>query len=255
MEKETDTRTNKNKRILAVFKLIILLVIVAGIPLYLYMRFGDELFSKDIVYRLEAYLKLHRSGAALTLAALQIVQVIICFLPGQPIQFASSYMFGIIPGFLISIIGAVIGTFVSFYMSGFLGRDFVELLFDKEKVDDYESKLNSGKGLLLVLLIYLLPGVPKDLVSYVAGISGMRFRPFILVSTIGRSPGMLGSLLLGHFFGIRNYRAIAVIAAVTVMILLVCFIRRQEILHILDDIEAREARRLGSQVPDQESEE
>lgn len=250
MGQGTDT-TNKNKRILAVIKLLILLVIVAGVPLYLYLRFGDELFSKDIVYRLEAYLKLHRSGAALTLAVLQIVQVIIYFLPGQPIQFASSYMFGIIRGFLISIIGAVVGTFISFFTARFLGRDFVELLFDKDKVDDYDSKLNSGKGLLLVLLIYLLPGVPKDLLSYVAGISGMRFRPFILISTIGRSPGMLGSLLLGHFFNERNYKAIAIIAVLAAFILIICFIYRKEILRILDDIEAREARRLGSELPEQ----
>ena len=208
-----------SKRSIAVIKILLLAVIVIGIPVYLYFSYGSELFSSDVLYRLEDYLNLHRSESALILIGLQIVQVIICILPGQPIQFASSYMFGILGGFLLSITGALIGVTISFYIAKFLGKDFLEIVFDADKIENYRRKLNSGKGLLIVLLIYLLPGVPKDLVSYAAGISDMRFRPFLLVSTIGRSPGMLGSLLLGHFFSERNYTAIAVLAVITVIIL------------------------------------
>ena len=233
----------EKKRLFAVIKLILLAAIVIGIPAFLYLRYGNELFDKDNVYRLEAYLMAHRSGAALTLMALQIVQVVVCFLPGQPIQFAASYMFGIIPGYLLSIAGAVIGTVISFYTAKFLGTDFLYLFFDREKIDSYQKKLNSGRGLMIVLLIYLLPGVPKDLVSYAAGVSDMRFRPFLLVSTIGRSPGMIGSLLLGHFFGKRNYRAIAAIAVLSIIILVVCLVKRRSLLDLLDRLEEREEQR------------
>lgn len=233
-----------SKRSIAVIKILLLAVIVIGIPVYLYFSYGSELFSSDVLYRLEDYLNLHRSESALILIGLQIVQVIICILPGQPIQFASSYMFGILGGFLLSITGAVIGVTISFYIAKFLGKDFLEIVFDADKIENYRRKLNSGKGLLIVLLIYLLPGVPKDLVSYAAGISDMRFRPFLLVSTIGRSPGMLGSLLLGHFFSVRNYTAIAVLAVITVIILVICLIKRKSILELLDRIEARETQRL-----------
>ncbi|MBQ6388270.1 MAG: TVP38/TMEM64 family protein [Mogibacterium sp.] len=233
-----------SKRSIAVIKILLLAVIVIGIPVYLYFSYGSELFSSDVLYRLEDYLNLHRSESALILIGLQIVQVIICILPGQPIQFASSYMFGILGGFLLSITGALIGVTISFYIAKFLGKDFLEIVFDADKIENYRRKLNSGKGLLIVLLIYLLPGVPKDLVSYAAGISDMRFRPFLLVSTIGRSPGMLGSLLLGHFFSERNYTAIAVLAVITVIILVICLIKRRSILELLDRIEARETQRL-----------
>ena len=233
-----------SKRSIAVIKILLLAVIVIGIPVYLYFSYGSELFSSDVLYRLEDYLNLHRSESALILIGLQIVQVIICILPGQPIQFASSYMFGILGGFLLSITGALIGVTISFYIAKFLGKDFLEIVFDADKIENYRRKLNSGKGLLIVLLIYLLPGVPKDLVSYAAGISDMRFRPFLLVSTIGRSPGMLGSLLLGHFFSERNYTAIAVLAVITVIILVICLIKRRSILALLDRIEARETQRL-----------
>jgi uncharacterized membrane protein YdjX (TVP38/TMEM64 family) len=150
-------------------------------------------------------------------------------------------MFGIGVGFLLSIIGAIIGTTISFYLAKVLGSDAMHMFFGEEKVRDYQRKLNSGRGLLLAFLIYLIPGIPKDLVSYAAGISEMRFRPFLLVATIGRSPGMLGSLLLGHFFESRNYTAIAILSAVVAVILLVCFVKRDELMGFLDKIEMKDA--------------
>ena len=130
---------------------------------------------------------------------------------------------------------------ISYYLAKFLGRDALRLFFDEKKLDDYRNKLNSGRGLMLAFLIYLIPGVPKDIVSYAAGISDMRFLPFLIIATIGRSPGMLGSLLLGHYFGRQNYRAIIILSAAVALILLVCFIFRGRLIGFLDEIEKREA--------------
>ena len=135
MSNENDSK----KKIIAVLKLVFLIALLAGISLFLYRKFGTELFSKDFVYKLEAYLEQHKAGAAWTIIGIQIVQVIICILPGQPVQFAASYIFGIFRGFLLSIIGAVIGTTISFMLARVFGRDFIELLFDKEKVDYYHK--------------------------------------------------------------------------------------------------------------------
>lgn len=227
----------KRKKTSAVIRLLILAFIIIGVPALLYVNFRDTLFNTEWLRHLPELLSRYRGHAAAILIALQILQVFVCIIPGQPIQFAASYMFGIFRGFLLSIAGAVIGVSVSFFLAKFLGRDFVELLFDKDKVADYHAKLNSGRGLLIVLLIYLIPGVPKDLVSYVAGISGMKFRPFLIVSTVGRSPGMIGSLLLGHFFSTRNYAAIAVLAVITALILIICFIKRDKMISLLDNLE------------------
>ena len=229
---------NKTK-IAAFLKFALLLIVIAGIPVFLYYKYGADIFSKDSAARIIEYLKANSRQSALLIVILQILQVIICVLPGQPIQFASSYMFGITKGFILSITGAAIGATVAFYLAKLLGRDMLHILFDKEKVEDYQRKLNSGKGLLIVLLIYLIPGVPKDLVAYVAGISEMKFKPFILISTIGRCPGMIGSLLLGHFFGAGNYSAIVILAAATVLLLIICFIKRKQLIELLDKIEEK----------------
>ena len=97
----------------------------------------------------------------------------------------------------------------------------------------------------MAFLIYLIPGVPKDLVSYAAGISEMRFRPFVVAATIGRSPAMLGSLLVGHFFGKQNYTAIAVLSVIIAVLLIVCFVKREALIGFLDRIEMKEAESEG----------
>lgn len=239
-ERDSGSRSRKT---IAAAKLLLLLCIIAGIPAFLYFRYGSAVFSADTAYKVLAYLRENSHIAFLLIIGIQIVQVVICFLPGQPIQFASSYMFGVGVGFILSVIGAVIGTVISFYLAKLLGSEAMHLFFGEEKVKEYQRRLNSGRGLLLAFLIYLIPGVPKDLVSYAAGISEMRFRPFLMAATVGRSPGMLGSLLIGHFFGRQNYRAMIILSVFVAVLLLICFIRRESLIAFLDKIEMRDAER------------
>ena len=230
---------NRKKRF-AYIKLAILIFIVVGLPVILFFTCRDTLFNKEWLANLPEFIMQYKGYAAAVLTGIQILQVIICIIPGQPIQLAASYLFGVLKGYLISIGGAFIGAFIAFYIARFLGKDALETIFGEEKVNDYHRKLNSGKGLTAVLLIYLIPGVPKDLVAYVAGISDMRLRPFLIVSTIGRSPGMLGSLMTGYFISRRNYAAIGILAAVTAVILIICFVKRKQLVAMLDDLEKKD---------------
>lgn len=232
-----------HKKKLAYIKLSILASIIIVIPVILYFTCRDTLFNAEWLKNLPQLLMAHRGTSALALIGLQILQVIICVLPGQPIQFAASYLFGTLGGYLISIIGAIIGAFIAYYIARFLGADAVKFIFGEDKVERYRGKLNSGKGLLIVLLIYLIPGLPKDLIGYVAGISNMRVVPFIIVSSIGRTPPMFGSLLVGTFFQAKNWTAIVILAVICAIILIICFIKRKALIGLLDNLEDKDRER------------
>lgn len=229
---------NRIFKFLAILKLILLLLIIAGIPAFLYFRYGSVIFTENIASDIVEYLKMNIHTAFLIIIGLQILQVVICVIPGQPIQFASSYIFGVGIGFALSITGAVIGTVIAYFLAKVLGSGAMHLFFNENTLNEYQRRLNSGRGLLLAFLIYLIPGVPKDLVSYAAGISEMRFLPFLLISTLGRSPGMIASLLLGHFFGKRDLRAIIILSVTILLILIVCIIKRSALISFFDRIEA-----------------
>ena len=227
----------KRSKASAVIKLLILAFILIGVPLLLYINCRDTLFNTEWLKQLPQMLMEHRKHAAGVLLGMQILQVIVCIIPGQPIQFAASYIFGIVGGYILSVIGAAIGVTITFHVARILGRDAVSTLFGEKKIDYYRRKLDSGQGLMAIFLIYFIPGIPKDLAAYAAGISEMRFRPFLIVSTIGRTPGMLGSILLGHFFSQKNYYAIAALAVITAVLLIVLYIRRKDMLAFLDELE------------------
>ena len=232
-----------NKKKLAIIKLILLFSLIVILPIILYFTCKNTLFNAEWLKNLPVFLEQYKNEAILILIGLQILQVVICVLPGQPIQFASSYMFGVVGGYLISIVGAIIGATIAFFLAKLLGAQSIMDLFGKEKVENYRRKINSGKGLLLVLIIYLIPGLPKDLVGYVAGISNMGFLPYIVISSIGRSPGMLGSLFVGKFFHSGNYFAIAVVAVICAIVLYICWRKRDKIIGFMDRIEQQDENR------------
>lgn len=235
-----DTQLKRNK-IIAIFKLAILVLIVVGVPAFVYVKYGAEIFSKDAAKEILQVLRSHRSESLAILIIIQAVQVIVCILPGQPIQIAGSYMFGIPGAMITSLVGAAIGVMVSFVISRLLGRSALQVLFGEDRIEYYSEKLNSSRGLLIVFLVYLIPGIPKDLMSYAAGISEIRFVPFIIVSTVGRAPGMMGSILLGYFYRNNDMTAIAILLAVSLLITVICIIKRRDILDLLDELAKRGA--------------
>lgn len=233
----------KNKRkIFLIFRLVILGFILIGIPLILLVNYRDTLLNSAwLSEELPVFLDRYENEAAFIIICLQIFQIIICFIPGQPIQFAGSYIFGVLKGYIFSIVGAITGSIITFYLAKVLGREAIITLFNNEKIDYYSKKLHSGKGLTILFLIYFIPGAPKDILGYAAGISDMNIYAFIIVSTLGRSPAMFGSLLLGHFLRTNNYIGIGILSLITGIILILFFAKRNSIYNFFDRIaEARE---------------
>ena len=86
----------------------------------------------------------------------------------------------------------------------------------------------------IVFLIYLIPGIPKDIASYAAGVSEMKLKPFMLLSLIGRMPGMMGSIMIGSMWNKGEYIGMVVLAVLAVVAFCLCIIFRKRINAFLD---------------------
>lgn len=226
--------SSKKKVAIAILKLIFLILIVILIPLYLYfyqqdflMRFRD---FNDIVSFLERY-KLQSIPIYIIL---QIAQIVISVLPGQFFQLAAGYLYTFWPALLFSCIGAFLGTTITFWLAKGLGSDFVHIFFEKDKTEDYVKRLNSKKAYTIVFLLYAIPGIPKDVVSYAAGLSEMKYKPFIILSTIGRLPGMMGSIIIGSMWHKEEYVGMIILAIIAVVAFCACIIYRKKLHELLD---------------------
>lgn len=227
-------RDNKRKVIISVLKVLLLIGIVAGIPLYIYFCQGDWLKQFEGFDDVVAYLQHYKWESVPIYIGLQVLQIVISVIPGQVFQFAAGYLYSFFPALIFSICGAFLGTTISFYLAKILGSDFVHLFFGKEKTREYVQKLNSKRAYMIVFILYLIPGLPKDVVSYAAGVSEMKFKPFILLSLTGRLPGMMGSIMIGSMWNKGEYFGMIALGVIAVAAFILCIIFRKKINEFLD---------------------
>ncbi len=153
-------------------------------------------------------------GPMICIAA-QFIQVVIFAIPGEITQFASGYVFGLWKGFLYSIIGIMLGSAFNFCFGRAVGRPTLEKLIGLATLRKVDKLLNSARGKSAIFLLFLIPGTPKDAMSYGAGFCNMKLAEFIVISGLGRTPALLASLLLGSQASRRDYRAMILTGAVT----------------------------------------
>lgn len=135
--------------------------------------------------------------APLVYIAVQVFQVVVFIVPGDVVQIAGGYLFGVFGGLAYSIVGIAIGSAVDFTVARLLGRTFVEGVFGAERVAEFDRVSSSSRARTGFFLLFVIPGIPKDVLVYVAGVSTLRFPTFLLVTMTGRLPGILGSAIIG----------------------------------------------------------
>jgi uncharacterized membrane protein YdjX (TVP38/TMEM64 family) len=187
-----------------------------GLTVVLVLVFRVELwnFFKDRE-ALRAWIGGRGALGPLAYIGLQVIQVVIFMIPGEIVQVAGGYVFGFGLGSLYTVLGIALGSLVNFYAGRLLGRPFVESLFAREKIERVERVTGSGKGMAGFFLLFVIPGIPKDVLCYIAGFSSLGLPAFLAVSMAGRLPGILGSAYMGSaaYSGAWRGAAIVLVAA------------------------------------------
>lgn len=224
------------QKAISVLKLALIAMIAVGLPLLLIWRqpeFVDQFRTIDGV---NAFLDRYETIGMFVYIGMQIIQTVITFIPGQVVQMAGGYVYGVLLGFTLSIVGIAIGTIIAFYISRLLGRKAIYVLFGEEKINRFVTKLNSKRGFAIIFVLYLVPGVPKDLIVYAAGISEMRLQTLLILSLSGRTPAMLISLLIGVMLQQGRYSIMIVLAVVVILLAIIGYWKRDQLTHLTDRI-------------------
>ena len=231
-----DDKTKRLKKLINIIELLVLIAIIVGIPMYLYFFHAEVLDNFRSLESITAFLNKYHKESIFVYILIQILQIIISVIPGQVIQIAAGYLYGFIPGLIYSLIGAGLGTTITFYISRILGRGAVNLFVKPEAVDEYMERLNSKKAYASVFFLYLIPGLPKDVISYVAGLSHMRYKAFLILSLAGRLPAMAASILIGKYYEQEQYWIVGSLAAIGIILFLICVIFRKKLMPVVDKI-------------------
>lgn len=146
------------------------------------------------------------------------IQVVIAIIPGEPVEIAGGYAFGTVEGTLLCILAATFGSMTVFYLVKRMGRKFAEVFFSKEKLNSLKFLKHSKKRDFVILFIFMLPGTPKDLISYFVGLTDIKPVVWLLICSLGRIPSVLTSTLGGDALGKESYISAIIVFAATFLI-------------------------------------
>ncbi len=153
---------------------------------------------------------------------IMMLQVVVAVIPGEPFELGAGYAFGAWEGALLCLIGAALASALIMFVVGKFGVKVVELFFSKDKIKSLSFMMNSKKLNLLTFILFLIPGTPKDLMVYLIGITPMKIRTFMWISTIARIPSVVSSTLTGSMLGAQKYWLAVVTYGITIIVSLLC---------------------------------
>ncbi len=212
-----DKDIKKQKAIILAVMVVLFIIfsavsIVVGIPLV--KSASDPEYFRDWI----SSLGLLGDGAY---ALLVILQVVVALIPGEPVEILGGYAFGIWRGTALYLLGAFIGSIIVFLLVKKFGKTAAEIFFSKEKIESLEILRTSPKRTLIFSVIFTIPGTPKDLLAYFAGLTDMKLSTWLIIAAFGRIPSAITSTISGSALGDGKYASLMITLAVTLALSLI----------------------------------
>lgn len=191
-----------------------LIAYFVGRPLVREFRENPETF-RDFV-------KSHGPLGPLMMVGIMAMQVIVAVIPGEPFELGAGFVFGWFEGTLLCLLGSAAATALVYLAVRKWGVRLVELFFPREKILHYSFLQSEKKLNLLVFILFLIPGTPKDLLTYLVGLTPMKLSTFLVLTTVARIPSVVSSTVTGNFAQHERWTAAIVTYAVTIAISIAC---------------------------------
>lgn len=204
-----------------------LLIAAVVIPVIVWHKQIWQLFAS--VKHLRAWISGWGPGAPYVFIGVQAIQVVVFAIPGEVAQIAGGFLFGGWLGTLLSFVGIAIGSTIAFFLSRLFGKPFVSALFPKDSLERFEKLLSAPSAKIIFFLLFLIPGLPKDILCYVAGISPLRYRFFIAASMLARLPGLVGSTMIGRAAATNRWILLGVLSVLSILLFVLGLVFRPRI--------------------------
>ena len=207
-----------------------------GVILLLMVLFRDTLWAHIIYFydlladrdRIREFITAFGWGAPLVFMGIQVLQVIFAPVPGEATGFIGGYLFGVLKGFLYSSAALAIGSWINFSIGRFFGIRFVRKMISPDKFERFDSMLKR-QGLILLFLLFIFPGFPKDYLCLFLGLSTLPLKVFILLAAIGRMPGTFILSLQGAYLYEENYVFLGIAAGACVLMVGIAYWYRERL--------------------------
>ncbi len=206
----SDNIYKRRKKIVSLVSLAVVLVLASLATWFVWDWLSS--FSQD---GFREYIRSFGPLGWLVLLGLQILQVFVALIPGELLETGAGYAFGPVLGTVICYVGVAIGSTIIFTLTRIFGIKLVELFVPREKINELRFINTAKKRNNLIFLIFLIPGTPKDLITYFVGLTDIKLGSFLIISLIARLPSVLSSTVGGHLLGEGNYTGAILLYGIT----------------------------------------
>lgn len=179
---------------------VIVIAAIAGI-IYLCIPIIRMLCTDEGRAVIDSKVKSFGAWAPLALIGIEVIQVVAAFIPGAPVDVMSGVLFGGFWGIIWCFIGIFIGTVIVFCLVRKFGRPLVYKLFPKEKIEGIRILGDEKKLIITTFILFVIPGTPKDFLTYIAGLTNIKPSKFFITAAVARVPAMSCSVLMGANLG------------------------------------------------------
>jgi uncharacterized membrane protein YdjX (TVP38/TMEM64 family) len=179
-------------------------------------------------HRLKEFISSFGVYSPIAFILLQATQVVVAPIPGEATGFLGGYLFGTWAGMIYSTVGLTLGSWIAFSLARIFEKRAIER-FVSLKVRKKFDYLGSRGGIILSFLLFLIPGFPKDVLCYILGLTPMSLSVFLIISTIGRIPGVLMATLQGAKAFEHQYEIFLILLGISTLIILVFYIYHEKI--------------------------
>lgn len=222
---EEDKRYRRRRKAVSLLSLLILIVFFVVVTVFIGKPLLDMLGDPE---QFRSWVDSHAVFGRLVFLGMVILQVVVAIIPGEPMEIGAGYAFGAVEGTLLCLIGMALGSALIFLFTKRFGVKMVEAFISREKLQSLKFLQNASRLDFIIFVVFLIPGTPKDVLTYFAGLTPIRLRTFLLLTSIARIPSIVTSTVGGNALGTENYSlAIAVFAVTAVLSLIGALIYRR----------------------------
>lgn len=181
-------------RLIFVFVLLFSLMVAIGLLSLPYIKLLSE---PEIQQKLKTKVASFGLWGWLLVLSIQIIQIVIAFIPGEPIEILAGALYGWAGGLFLCLLGCIMASSGIFVFSKRVGAPFAANLIRTGRLDKFSFLKDTKKLETIVFILFLIPGTPKDLLTYIVGTSPMKLISFLAISTLARLPSVLSSTIIG----------------------------------------------------------
>lgn len=199
----------KFKRQPLIIKILVIALPVVYLALFLVLYFtcGRELYS--LIKDKEQFARWISSFGIydeLVFVAVRAVQTVVKIVPAEPLEIGAGYVWGTWKGLGLCMLGTEIGSFIILFLVSRFGTRLINLLFDTDKLREWAFLNNTKKKYSLLTVIYLIPGTPKDFITYFVGITDTKILPFLFITGLARIPSIISSTWCGDILDVSGVK-------------------------------------------------